>query len=125
MAKERLAKDEEKNKINNEEKKDAHKYSFIEQLGETATDIATSEPPFCRVLIHNDDHTPMDFVVDIIKKHFHKNNDEAVDIMLRVHHNGTGICGVYSQDIAETKALMVMEDARKHSYPLQCSIEEV
>ncbi len=81
-------------------------------------------PPMFKVLLLNDDFTPMDFVVDVLERFFQKDSDEATRIMLAVHQNGVGLCGVYPFEIAETKALQVVEHARKHHHPLQTAIEK-
>lgn len=82
------------------------------------------EPSLYKVLLHNDNYTTMDFVVEILQTVFHKNTSEAVRIMLNVHHNGIGVCGVYPVEVAETKVEMVHYLAQKHGYPLRCSMEE-
>jgi len=71
----------------------------------------------------NDDYTPMDFVVDVLKNIFRKNHHDAINIMLEIHHKGAGLCGVYTKDVAETKAQMVVDRARSQDYPLQCVVE--
>jgi len=82
------------------------------------------EPPMYKVLLHNDDYTTMDFVVEILKTVFHKSEEEATRIMLHVHYNGIGVCGVYPAEIAETKVEIVHSLARQHGFPLRCSMEE-
>jgi Uncharacterized conserved protein len=82
------------------------------------------EPPMYKVLLHNDDYTTMEFVVEILKTVFHKSEEEATRIMLHVHYNGIGICGVYPAEIAETKVEIVHSLARQHGFPLRCSMEE-
>lgn len=82
------------------------------------------EPPMYKVLLHNDDYTTMDFVVEILQKVFNKSHSEAVRIMLNVHHNGIGVCGIYPAEVAETKVAMVHHLARQNGYPLRCSMEE-
>ena len=77
-----------------------------------------------RVLILNDDYTPMEFVVTVIRKFFNKSPNEANSIMLHVHHNGVGECGVFTYEVAETKVTQVMDYARKHQHPLQCIMEK-
>lgn len=77
-----------------------------------------------RVLLHNDDYTPMDFVVEILRQVFHKDEASAVKIMLDVHRKGVGSCGVYPHDIAETKVSVVRESASRHEYPLLCTMEK-
>jgi ATP-dependent Clp protease adaptor protein ClpS len=82
------------------------------------------QPSKYRVLLHNDDYTPMDFVIEILEKIFKKENTVATTIMLDVHQKGRGLCGVYPYDVAETKVTLVIENARTHSYPLKCTMEE-
>ena len=82
------------------------------------------EPPSYQVVLINDDFTPMEFVVFLLKKFFHKNNDEATKIMLHVHQNGVGVCGVFPYEIAETKVIQVLETAKKNDHPLQCTMEK-
>ncbi len=81
-------------------------------------------PSLYKVLLLNDDYTPMEFVVHVLERFFGKSNEEATRIMLHVHHKGVGICGVYTYEIAETKAGQVMDLARQHQHPLQCTIEK-
>src|SRR5579885_1061727 len=82
-----------------------------------------AEPPKYACRLHNDDYTTMEFVVEVLQKYFHKSTEEAVQIMLRVHHSGSGIAGVYALDIAETKAAQVEEHARSRGFPLKCTVE--
>ena len=77
-----------------------------------------------KVLMLNDDYTPMEFVVYVLQKFFGKGGDEATQIMLHVHQKGVGICGVYSYEVAETKVTQVMNFARKNEHPLQCTLEK-
>lgn len=88
------------------------------------TRTRTRRPSMYRVLLLNDDYTPMEFVVDILEQIFHKSRDEAVTVMLNVHQNGVGVCGVYSFDVAETKVAQVAAIARQHEHPLQCTMEK-
>jgi len=83
------------------------------------------EPPFFKVLLHNDDYTTMDFVIQILETVFQKNKIEATQIMLNVHHQGIGIAGVYTHEIGETKVAIVHAMARKNQFPLKCSLEKV
>ncbi|MDC9701335.1 MAG: ATP-dependent Clp protease adapter ClpS [Alphaproteobacteria bacterium] len=83
----------------------------------------TQRPQLHKVLLVNDDHTPMDFVVHVLKTLFGKENEEAMEVMLRVHHDGSGVCGIYTYEIAETKVQEVKELALKSHYPLQCIME--
>ncbi len=82
------------------------------------------KPSLYKVLLLNDDYTPMEFVVFLLQKLFHKNNDEATKIMLHVHQNGVGVCGVFPYEIAETKVIQVLETAKKNDHPLQCTMEK-
>ena len=84
----------------------------------------TKRPNLYRVLILNDDYTPMEFVVLILEKFFQKDAEAATQIMLHVHHHGIGECGVFTYEIAETKVTQVMDFARKHQHPLQCVMEK-
>ena len=84
----------------------------------------TKAPSFYKVLLLNDDFTPMDFVTHILQKFFRKPMEEATQIMLQVHHQGSGIAGVYSHEIAETKAFQVNEYSKAHKHPLKCTVEK-
>ena len=84
----------------------------------------TKRPNLYRVLILNDDYTPMEFVVHVLEKFFNKDIEAATKIMLHVHHHGIGECGVFTYEIAETKVTQVMDFARKHQHPLQCVMEK-
>ena len=77
-----------------------------------------------KVLLLNDDYTPMEFVVHVLERFFGKNGDEATQIMLHVHQKGVGVCGVYTYEVAETKVTQTMDLARKHQHPLQCTLEK-
>lgn len=90
----------------------------------TKTKPKTKRPNLYRVLILNDDYTPMEFVVHVLEKFFQKDVEAATQIMLHVHHHGIGECGVYTYEIAETKVTQVMDFARKHQHPLQCVMEK-
>lgn len=81
-------------------------------------------PSLYRVLLLNDDYTPMEFVVHVLEHFFTKNREEATQIMLHVHQHGVGECGVYTYEVAETKVTQVMDFARKHQHPLQCVMEK-
>ncbi|MFZ5428010.1 MAG: ATP-dependent Clp protease adapter ClpS [Thermodesulfobacteriota bacterium] len=82
------------------------------------------EPRKYKVLLHNDDYTTMEFVVEILMTVFHKSEAEATQIMLAVHKNGMGVCGVYTAEVAETKVVAVRQLARRGGYPLKCTMEE-
>ncbi len=84
-----------------------------------------TEPPLYRVLLHNDNYTTMDFVVQVLETVFNKQPSEATQIMLNVHKKGVGICGVYPEEVAETKVELVHHLARENSFPLRCSMEEM
>ena len=82
------------------------------------------EPRKYKVLLHNDDYTTMEFVVQVLATVFNKTEVEANRIMLAVHQNGIGVCGIYTAEVAETKVIMVRQMARKGGYPLKCTMEE-
>ena len=82
------------------------------------------KPSLYRVLLLNDDYTPMDFVIHILERFFQKDRDAATRIMLQVHNHGVGECGVYTYEVAETKVMQVMEAARENQHPLQCVMEK-
>jgi ATP-dependent Clp protease adaptor protein ClpS len=84
----------------------------------------TRRPSLYRVLLLNDDYTPMEFVVTVLRKYFNKGPDEATRIMLHVHQHGVGECGIFTYEVAETKVTQVMDYARKHQHPLQCIMEK-
>lgn len=87
-------------------------------------EVKTKRPPYFKVVLLNDDFTPMDFVVFLLKDIFHKSHGEAVNTMLEIHHQGAGICGIYTRDVAETKAELAVTLARRSEYPLQCRVEK-
>lgn len=84
----------------------------------------TKKPSMYKVLILNDDYTPMEFVVHILERFFNKNRQEATDIMLHVHRRGVGVCGIYTYEVAETKVAQVMDFCRANEQPLQCTMEK-
>ncbi|MBO6838685.1 MAG: ATP-dependent Clp protease adapter ClpS [Alphaproteobacteria bacterium] len=90
----------------------------------TKTRPKTKKPSMYKVLMLNDDYTPMEFVVFILERLFNKSREEATQIMLHVHNRGVGVCGVYTYEVAETKATQVMDLARKEGHPLQCTLEK-
>ncbi|GBD43180.1 ATP-dependent Clp protease adapter protein ClpS [bacterium HR40] len=90
----------------------------------TRTRTETKRPSMYKVLLLNDDYTPMEFVVHVLERFFHKDREEATRIMLHVHHTGVGVCGVYTFEVAETKVAQVIEFARQHEHPLQCTMEK-
>lgn len=81
-------------------------------------------PPLFKVILLNDDYTPMEFVVEILQKFFAMDREQATRIMLKVHTEGLGICGVFPRDIANTKVEQVIQYSRSHQHPLQCTMEE-
>jgi ATP-dependent Clp protease adaptor protein ClpS len=83
------------------------------------------KPPMYKVLLLNDDFTPMDFVVSILQSIFYKDKEEAVRITMNVHTSGIGVCGIYTKDIAETKVQQVLAYSQENQHPLQCTLEEV
>ncbi|MFL6796932.1 MAG: ATP-dependent Clp protease adapter ClpS [Xanthobacteraceae bacterium] len=90
----------------------------------TKTKPQTKRPSLYRVLLLNDDYTPMEFVVHVLERFFNKDHDAAHLIMMHVHQHGIGECGVFTYEVAETKVTQVMDFARKHQHPLQCVMEK-
>jgi ATP-dependent Clp protease adaptor protein ClpS len=90
----------------------------------TRTRTQTKRPNMYRVLLLNDDYTPMEFVILVLRAFFNKDPEEATRIMLHVHHHGVGECGVFTYEVAETKVAQVMDHARKNQHPLQCIMEK-
>ena len=90
----------------------------------TKTKPQTKRPNLYRVLLLNDDYTPMEFVVHVLERFFNKDREAATRVMLHVHNHGIGECGVYTYEVAETKVTQVMDFARKHQHPLQCVMEK-
>ena len=84
----------------------------------------TKRPSLYRVLILNDDYTPMEFVVYVLEEIFNKSREDATQIMLHVHQNGVGLCGVFTYEVAETKVARVVEASRRNQHPLQCTMEK-
>ena len=84
----------------------------------------TQRPPMYKVMLLNDDYTPMEFVVHILERFFGMNHAQAFDIMLTVHKKGLAVVGVFSYEVAETKVAQVMDFARRHQHPLQCTMEK-
>ncbi len=90
----------------------------------TETRVRTKKPSLYRVLLLNDDYTPMEFVVYILERYFNRSREQATRIMLHVHQKGVGLCGVYTYEVAETKVAQVLDLARRHEHPLQCVMEK-
>lgn len=84
----------------------------------------TKTPSMYKVLMLNDDYTPMEFVVHVLEKFFGKNRADATRIMLHVHQRGVGVCGIFTYEVAETKVTQVIDYARRHQHPLQCTLEK-
>jgi ATP-dependent Clp protease adaptor protein ClpS len=84
----------------------------------------TKKPSMYKVLMLNDDYTPMEFVVHVLERFFAKNREEATQIMLHVHRRGVGVCGVFTYEVAETKVNQVTEFARRNQHPLRCTLEK-
>ncbi len=89
----------------------------------TERKVRAERPNLYKVLLHNDDFTPMDFVVDVLERFFSKTHAQATEIMLAVHYKGKGVCGIFPYEVAETKVALVTEAAREHEHPLQCTME--
>ncbi len=104
---------------------DDNKFENNNSLIKTQTKEKLKKPSLYKVLILNDDYTPMEFVVYLLKSFFNKSNEEATKIMLHVHQNGIGVCGIFSYEIAETKVIQVLDTSRKNNHPLQCTMEKV
>jgi ATP-dependent Clp protease adaptor protein ClpS len=90
----------------------------------TKSRTKTQRPSLYKVLLLNDDYTPMEFVIHVLERFFSKSREDATRIMLHVHQNGVGICGVFTFEVAETKVAQVVEFARQHQHPLQCTMEK-
>jgi ATP-dependent Clp protease adaptor protein ClpS len=86
--------------------------------------MKTKKPSMYKVIMLNDDYTPMEFVVHVLERFFSKNREEATKIMLHVHQRGVGVCGTFTYEVAETKVTQVMDFARQHQHPLQCTVEK-
>ena len=96
----------------------------LEEGVDSQIEDEVDEPPMYKVLLHNDDYTTMEFVVEILIYVFNKSPEEAIGIMLNVHHSGIGICGVYTFEVSETKVETVHTLAREHGFPLKCTMEK-
>jgi len=88
------------------------------------TRAKTKRPSMYKVLMLNDDYTPMEFVVHVLERFFSKSREEATQVMLHVHRRGVGVCGVYTYEVAETKVNQVTEFARRNQHPLRCTLEK-
>ena len=99
------------------------------QTGHESSTIERNEtklvpPSMYNVLLHNDDFTPMDFVIDVLQRFFRLSSESATEVMLSVHYKNVGICGLFTAEIAETKVMQVMNYAKKNEHPLRCSMEK-
>lgn len=108
-------------RLDSDENADEHSHNQTGLLIKTKP--KTKKPSMYKVLLLNDDYTPMEFVVHILEKFFNKTRQEATDVMLHVHRRGVGLCGVYTYEVAETKVTQVMDFARANEQPLQCTLE--
>jgi ATP-dependent Clp protease adaptor protein ClpS len=88
------------------------------------SETQTKPPPMFQVVMYNDDYTPMEFVVEVIQLFFALSRERATQIMLKVHTEGRGVCGIYPKDVASTKVEQVIAYSRQHQHPLQCAMEE-
>lgn len=103
---------------------DQHEIDKDQELAVQESRPKLKKPPMYKVLLLNDDYTPMEFVVEILESYFHMGQEKATQIMLHVHTRGMGVCGVFTKDIAETKVTQVNEYARASQHPLLCTMEE-
>ncbi|MEE2970622.1 MAG: ATP-dependent Clp protease adapter ClpS [Pseudomonadota bacterium] len=86
--------------------------------------VRAKKPSLYKVIMLNDDYTPMEFVIMVLEQFFNKNQEQATQIMLHVHQKGVGVCGVFTYEVAETKVTQVMDMAKEHQHPLQCTLEK-
>ncbi|MDO7084628.1 ATP-dependent Clp protease adapter ClpS [Pseudocolwellia sp. AS88] len=96
-----------------------------QELLEEIIEIDNVKPPMYNVILLNDDYTPMDFVVEVLRLFFNMDSDRATDIMLDIHYKGKGSCGTFTAEIAETKVSQVSSYAKEHQHPLKCTMEKV
>lgn len=97
---------------------------YQNDVEENLSDQKTAPPPMYKVLLLNDDFTPMDFVVEVLQSFFYMDREKATRIMMQIHTQGQGMCGVYTKDIAESKVELVLDFARANQHPLQCTMEK-
>jgi ATP-dependent Clp protease adaptor protein ClpS len=90
----------------------------------TKTRVETKKPALYKVLLLNDDYTPMEFVVHVLQRFFRMSMEDATRVMLHVHQRGVGVCGIFTYEVAETKVTQVMDFAKQHQHPLQCTLEK-
>lgn len=103
---------------------DRKEYSENQESIEEVVKERVQKPPMYNVMLLNDDYTPMDFVVEVLRKFFNMNEDQATDIMLTIHYEGKAKCGTYSAEVAETKVCQVSNFAKEHQHPLMCAMEK-
>lgn len=103
---------------------DDEDFEYEDDLAVDAEDPEVEEPGKFACILHNDDYSTMEFVLEVLERFFQKTHEQAMDIMLRVHNEGRGVAGIYSRDIAETKAHQVTQLARAKGFPLMCTVEE-
>jgi ATP-dependent Clp protease adaptor protein ClpS len=108
----------------NDDKKNGGGRDNLDHVVAVKSRTKAKKPSMYKVLMLNDDYTPMEFVVHVLEQFFSKSHDEATQIMLHVHQKGVGICGVYTYEVAETKVNQTMDLAQQHQHPLQCTIEK-
>lgn len=101
----------------------SERHPDLQEGVDVESDIETTEPPLYKVLLINDDYTTMEFVVQVLIHVFHKSEEEAMRIMLNVHREGVGVCGIYPFEVAETKVNAVDALARENEFPLKCTME--
>jgi ATP-dependent Clp protease adaptor protein ClpS len=104
--------------MSDEKKQDNHDGTVLEPVKPKL-----KRPPLYKVVLVNDDYTPMEFVVEVLERFFSMNREKATQIMLHVHTRGKGVCGIYTRDVAETKVAQVNEYSRTHQHPLLCAME--
>jgi ATP-dependent Clp protease adaptor protein ClpS len=112
--------------MGNNKKDNNSNYPFSSTEGEAGVQLVPKldTPKMYKVILLNDDYTPMEFVVYVLERFFNKSREDATRIMLHVHQNGVGVCGVYTYEVAETKVAQVIDSARRHQHPLQCTMEK-
>lgn len=98
--------------------------NHLEVISQVHEKVKQKPPPLYKILLLNDDFTPMEFVIEVLKKFFSMNHEQATQIMLKVHTEGVGVCGIYPSDIANTKVKQVIDFARINQHPLRCVMEE-
>ena len=116
-----MAQDDDQNSNANSDQKESAETGLVVEKSKPKL----KKPPLYKVLLLNDDYTPMEFVVLLLMRFFGMNQEKAEQIMIHVHTKGVGVCGVFPREIAETKVRMVMDFANENQHPLQCTLEKV